>query len=418
MHKFLRIFFQLTLPVFIAFAVVGCMKDHPLSPENDTPEGYQIDYPWPSLASSPWPMNHHDPQGTGRSKFSGASSGLVGWVIDNLITSGGVVIGTDSSVYAISSGLQNQLLAIKSSGSVKWKFNNDGKISESYSTPLVTSDGTIYLTQPMEKSILAINPDGTLKWKYNTAGSVFMSGMNIGPDHTLYFIDNTGKLYALSPEGYLNWSYVNPEFFSGQGSAITFSNDGRTIYIPGKNLALFAFNVISREIAWSFNKGITRSGFSVDNNNNIYFLQTPEDMPSGKSSFFCIMEDGREAWHYDFYYRADVPDIRHMDAAIDKLGNVYFAVDTLYSFDFKGNLRWKLKLDGINSSPLICDAAGNVYLTTIRENFRLAVNSNGEVIWKVPFNTAGNSYFSSAVGYGSIIYSVSDGINSKLYTLR
>ena len=37
------------------------------------PPGYQEDIPWPSLADSPWPMNHHDPQSSGRSKFIGPS---------------------------------------------------------------------------------------------------------------------------------------------------------------------------------------------------------------------------------------------------------------------------------------------------------------------------------------------------------
>jgi len=64
------------LSLFVIFCA-NCQKSTDPIDNNKPPAGYQEDIPWPSLADSPWPMNHGDPQSTGRSKFPGPLSGTV-----------------------------------------------------------------------------------------------------------------------------------------------------------------------------------------------------------------------------------------------------------------------------------------------------------------------------------------------------
>ena len=58
--------------IIILLIFISCRKDTTgIETEEPLPPGYQQDIPWPSLADSPWPINHGDPQSTGRSKYPG-----------------------------------------------------------------------------------------------------------------------------------------------------------------------------------------------------------------------------------------------------------------------------------------------------------------------------------------------------------
>ena len=58
------------LVFFLIFVLISC-KETPREPEKKEDISSQVDIPWPSLADTPWPMFHHDPQSTGRSKYAG-----------------------------------------------------------------------------------------------------------------------------------------------------------------------------------------------------------------------------------------------------------------------------------------------------------------------------------------------------------
>ncbi len=61
--------------------------------DHTTQLGYQKDIDWPTLADSPWPIFQPDPQGTGRSRFSGPKCGIISdWF--NVIGNGKLFVAT------------------------------------------------------------------------------------------------------------------------------------------------------------------------------------------------------------------------------------------------------------------------------------------------------------------------------------
>jgi len=64
-----------------------------------------------------------------------------------------------------------------------------------FSSPAIASDGTIYVGSNDHK-LYAIHPNGTLQWAYTTGGSV-NSSPAIAANGTIYVGSGNGKLYAL-----------------------------------------------------------------------------------------------------------------------------------------------------------------------------------------------------------------------------
>ena len=66
-------------------------------------------------------------------------------------------------------------------GTLKWKFATGSFIE--YSSPAIGTDGTIYVGSD-DGNLYAVNPDGTLEWTFATGGNVYSSPA-IGNDGTI-----------------------------------------------------------------------------------------------------------------------------------------------------------------------------------------------------------------------------------------
>jgi hypothetical protein len=372
--------------IILALLVVFCTScqksTEPI--ENDKPPpGLQKDIPWPSLADSPWPMHHGDPQSTGRSKYPGPMAGTIDWYVDSLYTYSGVSIGADKTIYFVSAGppLLKGLFAVRPDGSTKWIIEEvASKFSET--TPLVASDGTIYAAA---NTLYAINPDGMIKWKFNQPITIWQEGINIGLDGTVYFVSGSivsiPAINAVNPDGSLKWKLEYPDLNASASSGIAFSPDGKTIYLPCTGPSLIAVDVENQNIKWIFGESWLLGTVTVDCQGHIYFQSQVDSINSGKASLFCLNPDGSVRWSFAH----NNPRFRPTSCAegtIDKNGNYYFAFDTLYSVDYDGNLRWKLGLADFSGGPLVCDINGNVYLPFGSSGY-LAVSSDGDIIWQL-----------------------------------
>src|SRR5580698_3343122 len=72
-------------------------------------------------------------------------------------------------------------------------------------TPAIAPDGTIY--QPaFDGSLLALTPEGWLIWTFKS-GMEIESSPAVGNDGTIYFGSRDRKFYAVTPAGKLKWSY-------------------------------------------------------------------------------------------------------------------------------------------------------------------------------------------------------------------
>ncbi|MFC2085308.1 hypothetical protein ACFLS9_09640 [Bacteroidota bacterium] len=407
----MKAFKSLLLLIFPLFLfIASCCITDPEDKDPPKPPGYQEDIPWPSLADSPWPMFRGDPQNTGRSKGLGPLSGIIEWSIDTINIHTGIVMGPDSTIYFGVVGDSSGLYALNLDGTIKWIFPIDIYSGLDPLSPIISSEGTIYISSPREYKLYAINSDGTLKWISEDVGFTFDDvGMNIGLDGTIFFrgfIPRTGNsgLYGIDKNGFVSISYLNEDLSEG----MSFSPDGNTIYISGiKGRAVYAFDILTQTIKWRFGQDIQAGIYHsplIDNDGNIYVL-SKDYLHSG--SLFSIDPEGKVRWQYKLGAYSSYFNI---DIAMDKYGNIYLGYNTIVSVDYNGNLRWELELDAPISSPIVIDQGNIIYFTTqISEEYIdiLAVTSNGEMLWKLNYPDMlnyGNSYHGFAVGFGKLLY--------------
>jgi large repetitive protein len=379
----------LCLTILITFS--GCKDSITDPPPDEKPPGYQEDIPWPSLAESPWPVINADMQRTGRSKYIGPQQGTIYLTVPTHQIQTGIVFGSDSVFYFGTSarGMDTtKLVAAKIDGTILWSLNLEA--SETTSTPIIDDNGTIYIANGSFKKIFAVNPNGTIKWTYKAERDVWNRGMGIGKDGTIYAIENGSTLIALSREGNLLWKYQDVRFAWGTAVNISFSPDGNTLYIngggdPSDPISLIAFDLQSKLIKWTFGQKPLLNAPMVDSKGNIYVLVQDNLQNPRLGNFYCIDPDGNIKWQFSHSGQMYLST----DPAIDKEGNIYFAMDTLYSLSYSGELRWKLYLNGYsNLAPLICDAQGTVYMAVAGQTYFndwkiYAVSGDGTVKWKI-----------------------------------
>ena len=119
------------------------------------------------LATSAWPMFHHDAVHTGLS--------------------------------TVSTGGNN--------GTLRWKFEiGESAGSQFISSPAIGADGTVYVGS-FDDNVYAINPDGSQKWMFTTGDSV-ESSPAIGADGTIYVGSFDDKVYAINPDGSQKWTFA------------------------------------------------------------------------------------------------------------------------------------------------------------------------------------------------------------------
>ncbi|MBN2373881.1 PQQ-like beta-propeller repeat protein [bacterium] len=162
-------------------------------------------------------------------------------------------VGADGTIYFGNGGygLSGRLYALYPDGSLKWSYQTGGNV---YSSPAVASDGTIYAGNSNADSayganqgnqVFAVNPgDGSVKWAYPVGdgdeNSIFSSPA-IGSDGTVYIGCDNGKVYALTSDGGLKWSYQTQGEVS---SSPAIGSDG-TVYIGSCDGKIYAFGPVT-----------------------------------------------------------------------------------------------------------------------------------------------------------------------------
>jgi hypothetical protein len=387
---------QFLIIILLLFSL-SCSEKSVTPPDEERPPGYQEDIPWPSLAETPWPKHRHDPQNTGRSNYSGPKAGILNWEIDSsFYLYGELVLDEKNNLYVIDCVGDIVLYKFNPGGSPEWwiKYSYSQKVA---TTPLLTSLGNIVVAD--NRRIFSINQSGEVNWSFDTGNPLFLTGMNIDKEGNIYFTDAKGTLYSLNQNGNLNWTYTDNRFYSNEQVGIAFSPDGKTLYLPGWNISLFAFDVIGKEIKWSIDKGEVRSSPTIDSQGNIYIVARPEE--NDTLVFYSFDSNGNDRFSYKFTCKWG--ENWKIDPTIDRNGNLFFAGDSVYSLDYSGNLRWKLSLPGYNYSPLVNDKDGNVYLIT-HNHILLSISNNGIINWEFPFDSRGNSGYSPVIGSNNILF--------------
>lgn len=385
--------------------MLSCKKNPTESGEPPKPPGYQEDITWPSLADSPWPMNHHDPQSTGRCKYGGPKFGQISWQYDisginSALAFTSFILGEDSTIYFGSSyeydSLNQQqnsfLYAISFVGLVKWKFPlNYPYVS---SSPIITSSNFILIGSG-DNNLYAITLDGKLKWKYKADESIFLEGINIDKLGNIYVVINDGSLISLDQTGNLRWRLTTDGgFYSSSMTGISISPNGETLYVTGNiskgSKSLYAIST-EGNVIWKFGSNTYLNQPVVDSQGNIYINYNNKN-DSLNYGFLSLSSAGVKRWVHNSVVGDIVP-------TIDKNGNIYFAGEKgIVSVDYNGNFRWEFSANNLYpTSALLCDISGNIYYAS--SDF-VALNNNGTIKYVVEINDV--NYSTPAIGFDQV----------------
>lgn len=368
--------------ILFTILVLGCNDDptKPIAPPENNDIVPQTDIIWPSLADSPWPMHHHDPQSTGRSKYAGPKDGILSKKVPASNMDAGVSVGLSQTLY-LSTDDPYIFYALDYSGNVKWKIEGINY----QSTPLISVDGTIFCKQ-FDK-IIAISKDGNILWNYNIAVRISGLSLAIDKEGNLYFTNfEGGTLYVIDNKGELLWKLEDDRLID---YIPTFSPDGNTLYLMGKDVSILAIDITTKKIKWTFGEQSLCLSPVIDSDGNIIIISSGDKgcFQTSDVIMYSINETGEINWSNSF---ANFNMPRNIEPTIDYNGNIYFGSDTLYSFTNSGKQRWKKELkDGFSvTSPLICDINNVIYIGTNNditplENKILAVNSDGNILWEI-----------------------------------
>ncbi|MBI9060278.1 MAG: PQQ-like beta-propeller repeat protein [Labilibaculum sp.] len=392
---------KLIISMLIALMLSLSCEDSSTDPPVEQPDTTKVDttevdpdmvpqknIEWSSLADTPWPIYHHDPQSTGRSEFLGPQSGTIQQMkFDIDMTMSGVVIGKNNTCFLPSGEHSTGFVSFDYNGTVNW-------INEltSITTPILASDNQIYLTT-LHQTFLSYSYEGDTNW---TKGTNTTSGLGITIDKkgNIYFLDrdkNTdgiASLRVIDKDGNSLWSLKDSRILSPQHSAPSFSPDGNTIYLQGLNPSILAVDINAEEIIWTFGDDVLLSSPVVDNNGHIYLIPG-ETYSQENRKMFSLDKDGNVNWDFEFTSN-DLWD--NTEPTIDYNGNIYFGGDSLYSLTNSGKLRWTKNVTGNISTSLLCDIENNIYFGTTSSESFYSFKENGELNWVIEdleFRTVG-----------------------------
>jgi sugar lactone lactonase YvrE len=342
----------------------------------------QIDIPWPSLADSPWPMYHHDPQSTGRSKFKGPQLGVISKKIRFGYSASGIVIGKGQRIFFTGYHPPGGLYCFDYDGNNIWRK----EIGLSSSTPLVLNNNNICTASLWGLVNFDQNGDKTWTRKADVNlndDSIMSIGINVDKQGNIYYVDRTNTLKVINQNGELLWKLKDTRFLSSADSAPSFSPDGNTLYVQGTSVSIFAVDINSHKIKWTYEAGKLLSSPVIDNAGNIYLI--PGNIGAENGRIVSLTPMGNVRWGFDFVCKGILDNT---EPTIDYNGNIYFGSDTLFSFTNSGKLRWKVALENFGIvSALVCDRENTIYVGTSHGNERInklfAITERGVIKWVI-----------------------------------
>jgi outer membrane protein assembly factor BamB len=206
--------------------------------------------------------------------FAFRPDGTLKWRTHDIGGTAAPVIGADGTIYsavgcywvpgatdAADVAKESKLLAINPDGMLKWSVTTQLWIQAS---PSIGPDGTLYAGtthHPLDIPawFYAISPEGQIKWKYDTYDDVkdlppaqinppdIYNSPAVDSNGIVYFGNEIGLLYALSPDGKVAWMDNDIWSLHDQGPAL--ADDGTLYVATHSDLGLIAMNTGSRGLA-------------------------------------------------------------------------------------------------------------------------------------------------------------------------
>jgi len=199
----------------------------------------------------------------------------------------------------------------------------------------VGPDGTIYF---VADGAYAIHPDGTFAFRFRLPTHC-ASTPAVGPDRTLYFGCQDGRLYALAPDGTKRWDYPTGDDVD---SSPAVAPDG-TIYVGSDDHKLYAFSPNGSLRFALQTGGPVRSSPALAADGTIY-------VGSFDGSLYAIRPDGIVTWTFR------TADRILSSPTVDAAGTILIGSedDRLYALAPDGRPLWSVLLDGdVDATPAI-----------------------------------------------------------------
>lgn len=137
----------------------------------------------------------------------------------------------------------------QSNGRVKWRFQHSGMYT--VVRPAVAPDGTVYAID-VSGHLYALSPDGALKWIVRGAGN---KGLAVGTDGTVY-TGSEADIKAFNPNGALKWRFVqNPRAFILLGPNV--GPDGNIYAVATEGIGIFSLTPAG-VVRWTQPEGYAR----------------------------------------------------------------------------------------------------------------------------------------------------------------
>ena len=264
-----------------------------------------------------------------------------------------VLSGTDPH-NAASHPLDGQLAWAKSLGSA------------GIPSPLALGKNSTVYAQADGEALWALNPDGTVQWSYpaNNSGS---QAPTVDADNRILIVQEDSSLSALDPDSTLLWRYLVTQSTIGTSLALAANGTGYFGQTSGTIIALSA----DGSLEWSYQtEGPINSSAAVAVDGTVY-------LGSQDRSLYALYPWGALKWRYT------TDGEIHAAPAIGADGTIYVgATDSyLYAIDADGQLRWRYAAGGeIHASPAI-GPDGTVYIGANDQDF-YALNADGTLKWR------------------------------------
>jgi outer membrane protein assembly factor BamB len=228
-------------------------------------------------------------------------------------------ISTNGSVLFV--GGNGDLCAVNPNGSLQWRI----PVQAGTGSPAIAVDGIIYIEG--YPSLYAISPSGSTNWQHAIGDQTFLSP-SVATDGTIYIGSHDGQLlFAINPDGSEKWRYdIGPP-----GDSAAIGADG-TVYIASYNL--FAFSEKGTNLWLTSTNSFSGSSPVIGKDGTIY-IACNADM-----SLYSIKPTGEVNWHVLPTTIGAYSNVTTC-AAIDASGLIYYCnSNKVYAITPSGNVQW------------------------------------------------------------------------------
>ncbi len=257
------------------------------------------------------------------------------------------VIGSDGTLYLqegylYSPSPQGRIFAISLNGELKWSYPTGTGLT----SPVIGENGIIYAVGC--NGVFAFYPDGTLKWKHEGDG---FTGLALGHDGSVIVIHRVShpdeekrymELISFHANGSKNWTYRFPDGVYYVGSINPIVDENGTIYLFDSSGKVYAITKDGK-LKWTLQTNAYQGSLSLDADGTLYISATSSIYPDAEADIitngglYAIHPNGTLKWRYD-----GIDPTENSPVIVGNDGLLYAAGTEVHVLNKEGKLMWKI----------------------------------------------------------------------------